>query len=321
MIARGRPGRLAVWLIPALVLAVVAACGSSDTSGTGRSTALAEVKPVAAGTRISAVATTSQIADFLKNVAGDRVTIVQLVAAGQDPHEFEPKPADIQRLNASTIIFKNGAGLESSFTRFLNNLPKSVPIIDLSQGVKLRREGKTVDAHIWHDPLNARLMVDTIRDALVKLDPPNAAIYQQNATAYDQQLTQLDAQIRRLIDAVPAPRRKLVSNHDAFGYFVARYGIAFVGSVIPGVDTNTEPSSQEVAALVKKIQAQHVCAIFTETSVNPKLEQQIAADAGVKVYSNLYGDTLGSPGSDGDTYLKMELSNATNMVAGMTQSC
>src|SRR6476646_8553292 len=129
MNARGRPERIAAWLIPDLMLALVAACSSTNAFGTGRSTPLADVKPVSAGTRLTAVATTSQIADFLKNIAGDRLTIVDLIAAGQDPHEFEPKPADIQRLNASSIVFKNGAGLESGFARFLNNVPKSVPII------------------------------------------------------------------------------------------------------------------------------------------------------------------------------------------------
>jgi zinc/manganese transport system substrate-binding protein/manganese/iron transport system substrate-binding protein len=318
------PRRCAVLLAGSLLIAgLLVACGSSNTSSTGRTTAPADVKPVAAGKMLTAVGTTTQIADFLKNVGGDRVKVVDLIAANQDPHEFEPKPADVQTLNGADIVFKNGVGLESNFAKFINNLPSSVPVIDLSRGVKLRRENgdKGDDPHIWHDPENAKIMVNNIRDALAARDPANAALYQQNALNYTEQLDQLDADIQKQVQAVPADKRKLVTNHDAFGYFVARYGIDFVGSVIPSLDTNSEPSAKDTEDLIKKIKAQHVCAIFTESSINPKLEQQIASDAGVKVYSNLYGDTLGPPGSDGDTYLKMEAGNARNMVAGMTQGC
>jgi ABC-type Zn uptake system ZnuABC Zn-binding protein ZnuA len=313
---RPRSAAFAVLLfcLPALV---ASACSKSDSGSTGRGTALADVKPVAAGRQLSVVGTTTQVTDFLRNVGGDRITVVSLVAANQDAHEFEPKPADVQKLNSAGIVFKNGAGLESGFVRFLNGVPSSIPIIDTSRGVALRTEGKTVDPHIWQDPQNATIMVDNIRDALAKRDPANAAVYRQNAAVYTQQLDQLDGEIRRQVDTVPPANRKLVTNHDAFSYYAARYGISVVGSVIPSLDTNSEPSAKDTEDLIKKIKAQHVCAIFTESSVNPKLEQQIAADAGVKIFSNLYGDSLGPPGSDGDTYLKAETTNTRNIVAGM----
>ncbi len=305
-------------LILLLIGLVATGCSKSDSSSTGRTTAPSNIKPVAAGKQLAVVGTTTQVADFLHNVGGDRITVVNLIAANQDAHEFEPKPADVQKLNSADIVFKNGAGLESGFVRFLNGVPAAIPIIDTSHGVTLRTEGKTVDPHIWHDPHNAKIMVGNIRDALVKRDPANAAVYQQNADAYGRQLDQLDAQIRGQISAVPEANRKLVTNHDAFGYYAARYGIAVVGAVIPSLDTNSEPSARDTEDLIKKIKAQHVCAIFTETSVNPKLEQQIAADAGVKIYSNLFGDALGPPGSDGDTYIRMEASNTSNIVAGLS---
>jgi len=314
-----RRGRTPLGAAMLLVALVVAACGGGDrASGSGRSTAPGDVKPVAAGKALAVVATTTQIADFLKNVGGGQITISTLVAAGQDPHEFEPKPADIQRLNAADIVFKNGAGLESGFVKFINNVPAATPVLDLARGLTLRKAGKTVDAHIWHDPLNAKIMVNAIGDALSKRDPANARIYQANAAAYVQEIDALQGEMQRQFDAVPAAKRQLVTNHDAFGYLVARFGITFVGAVIPSVDSNVEPNPQDTSALVKKIKAEHVCAIFTESSINPRLEQQIAADAGVKIYSNLYGDSLGPPGSDGDTYLKMEATNTRNMVAGMT---
>lgn len=309
--------------VPAAVLLFsgVVACGKSNAGSTGRTTAPGNVKPAATGKMLTAVGTTTQIADFLKNVGGNQIKVLGLVAANQDPHEFEPKPQDVQTLNSADIVFKNGIGLEANFAKFINGIPGSVPVTDVSRGVKLRKADKGDDPHIWHDPLNAKIMVNNIRDALSARDPSNAALYRQNAANYTQQLDQLDADLQKQIQAVPADKRKLISNHDAFGYFVARYGITFVGSVIPSLDTNAEPSAKDTEDLIKKIKDQHICAIFTESSINPKLEQRIASDAGVKVYSNLYGDTLGPPGSDGDTYLKMEASNGRNMIAGMRQSC
>lgn len=308
-------------LAVALLLVAASACSKTNAGSTGRTTPLAQVKPVAAGKQLSVTATTTQIADFASNVGGDKVSVFTLVAAGKDPHDFEPTPGDVTRLNGSDLIFKNGAGLESNFRKQLDSVPGAAPIIDTSTGVTLRTLNGGTDPHIWHDPLNAKIMVNNIRDALIKRDPVNASTYQANALAYTQQLDQLDADIRAQIDGVPQAKRKLVTNHDAFGYFTDRYGINFVGSIIPSLDTSSEPNAKDTENLIKKIKAQHVCAIFTETTVNPKLEQQIAAEAGVKVYSNLYGDTLGPPDSDGGTYLKMERSNTKNMVAGMSLSC
>jgi len=296
-------------------------CTASATGSTGRTTPLGDVKPAALSGALTAAATTTQIADFVSSVGGDRLTVVSLLAANQDPHEFEPKPEDVQRLNSAAIVFKNGVGLERHFAKVLDNLPETTPIVDTSRGVRLRQQEGEDDPHIWHDPRNAEVMVMNIRDALQRRDPANAAYYAGNTTRYLAQLDELDARIRQLIDAVPPSQRKLVTNHDAFGYFTDAYPITSVESVIPNGNTTAEPKPGDTEDLIRKIRAQHVCAIFTESSVNPKLEQQLAADAGVKVNSNLCGDTLGPQGSDGDSYLKMEESNALRMAAGMVEQC
>jgi ABC-type Zn uptake system ZnuABC Zn-binding protein ZnuA len=318
-----RRGLGAVLALVAVAGLFAAACGggADAASSSGRSTRLTAIQPVAAGKTLTVVATTTQLADFVRNVGGDQMTVVSLLGPNQDPHEFEPKPEDVQKLNGADIIFKNGVGLERHWAKILDNVPATVPIVDTSAGVKLRQQDGESDPHIWHNPPNAEVMVGNVRDGLSRRDPNNAATYQANAYAYDAQLTQLDASIRQQFTAVPAQDRKLVTNHDAFGYFVDAYGLDFLGSVIPSGDTTAEPKPGDIQKLVETLKDQHVCAIFTESSINPKLEQQLATDAGVAIYSNLYGDTLGPAGSDGSNYIDMENANTTNMIKGMTQTC
>ncbi len=152
---------------------------------------------------------------------------------------------------------------------------------------------------------------------LGKIDPAHRAVYRGNAARYVARLKAMDAANQRVMACLPQSDRKLVTNHDAFGYFAAHYGLHVVGSVIPSISTAAEPSAQNVAALIQKIEAEHVRAIFTESSLNPALEDQIAREAGVKTYATLYGDTLGAPGSPGATYIGMERWNARAIVAGL----
>ena len=160
-------------------------------------------------------------------------------------------------------------------------------------------------------------MVDNIALGLAKADQANATSYQANATQYKAQIDTMAIQIKAQLDTIPAANRKLVTNHDALGYFIEEFGLTFVGSVIPSMDSAAEPSAKEIQELVNKIKEQKVKAIFTETSINPKLAEQISQEAGVKIFSNLYGDSLGESGSEGDTYLKMMLSNTKNIVTGL----
>jgi zinc/manganese transport system substrate-binding protein/manganese/iron transport system substrate-binding protein len=298
-------------LLAVLPLLVAACAGSGASTGS-----------------VQALGTTTQIQDFLKIVGGDRVRVTGLLGPDADAHEYEPKAEDARKVAEARVIFSNGAGLEGSWLEDLTkNARTGTRVVDLSEGIETLK-GETrehgdhqdrgeKDPHIWFDPLNAKKMVQRIRDELIIADPAGADVYRRNTSAYERQLDELDQEIRRQIETIPAANRKLVSNHDTFGYYINRYGLTFVGSVIPSLSSDAQPSAAEVTKLVEAIRAQGVKAIFAERSINPKLSEQIAREAGVKVYATLYSDSLGPAGSDGDTYLKMMRFNTKTIVEGL----
>jgi zinc/manganese transport system substrate-binding protein len=169
------------------------------------------------------------------------------------------------------------------------------------------------DPHVWHNPANAKVMVDNIVDALSHADGSRADLFQANGEAYKTVLDDTNAEIRALIDEIPEENRKLVSTHDAFGYFVHAYGIGFIGAVIPGVSTDAEPSARDIAALSDLIERENVRAIFTEQTVDPRIAEQLARDTGVEIVYGLHSDSLGEPGSGEDTIHGMLLANATKI--------
>jgi zinc/manganese transport system substrate-binding protein/manganese/iron transport system substrate-binding protein len=173
------------------------------------------------------------------------------------------------------------------------------------------------DPHIWFSVSNAMTMTRNIRDAFIQVDPSHAAQYRSNTDTYLAKLTDLDNYIMDQIATIPPDQRKLVTNHDGFGYFIERYGLTFAGSIIPSMSTDAEPSAQDIAALINKIKAEHVKAIFLESSINPQLARTIGADAGVKVINTLYGDTLGDKGTPGETYEGMMRFNTDTIVAAL----
>jgi ABC-type Zn uptake system ZnuABC Zn-binding protein ZnuA len=220
-------------------------------------------------------------------------------------------------------VFTNGVGLEAWLEPLLTNVRPGTPVVKLGDqsGLQLLQgsgeEEAQGDPHVWQDPTNVQKLVIVIRDTLSTADPDGAPTYQANAAAYSEQLGQLDQWISQQIQTIPPDQRKLVTNHDAFMYYVNRYGLTFVGSVIPSLSTEAEPSAAETQQLVQRIADQHVRAIYTENTINPRLEQQIAQLAGVKVYSSLYGDALGAPGSPGGTYIDAMRFNTQQFVDGL----
>ena len=285
-------------LLLIMLLLAVAACApaSNGAAGTG-----------SAG-KIGVVASISIIGDMVKNVGGDRINVQILVPVGADPHTFDPTPADIKSLSQAQIIFVNGAGLESWLDKLVKNVAGDHPVIAVSKGIpslKGDEQEPEGDPHMWFDAGNAIHYVEQIRDGLSQIDPQGAAIYKANAEKYIAQLQELDGFIEAQIKTLPSESRKLVTNHDTFGYYAKRYGMEVAGTVFDGVTPEKEPSPQDIAMLVQKIKAQKIKAIFAENTINPKLAEQIAQEAGVKVVTNLYTDSLGAPGSDGDTYIKM----------------
>ncbi|WP_104136003.1 metal ABC transporter substrate-binding protein [Cryobacterium sp. Y62] len=299
------------------------------------------------------VATTTQVADFTRNVIGNAsgVDLTQLIQPNQSAHSYDPSAADLTALGAADVLVINGVGLEEWLDDAIAASGFDGVMIDADEGITISEVGagedhsedehadeeadahagedehahEDGDPHIWTDVHNAETIVQTITDGLVAADSDNAADFETNAAAYSAQLSALDDWIRTNVETVPESERLLVSNHDALGYFTAAYHIDYVGSVIPSFDDNAEPSAAEIDALVDAIQATGVTAVFSEASLSPKTAETIATEAGVTVYSGddaLYVDSLGPDDSAGDTYINAQLHNTTLMLGswGVTPS-
>jgi ABC-type Zn uptake system ZnuABC Zn-binding protein ZnuA len=275
------------------------------------------------------VATTTQLGDIAREVAGDDATIHQLLKANTDPHEYEPRPADVQASARAKLVIESGNGLDQWLPDIVKQAggdPVQVAIAPDHTPYKVAGEpeggedhaGSEFDPHWWHDPRNVESAVGVIRDELTKVAPGNAATYKANADAYLVKVKSLDTGIQSCMDQVPATERKLVTSHDAFNYFTKRYGITMIGAVIPSQTTEAQPSAGEIAKLAALVRREHVTAVFPESSLNPDLARTVARETGAKADYVLYGDTLGPQGSAGDTYLKMEAANADAMVKGFT---
>ena len=284
-----------------MAVVVLAAAGCTQT-------AIAKPPP---GT-IAVVATTTQMQDLVRNVGGGRVHVVGILRPNVDPHDFEPTPSTVVALTGAKLVVESGVGLDAWAGQLVASAGTSAPVFDAAAHLPIRGD----DPHWWGDPTLVERAATALARRLGEVDPGHRAAYARNGARYVRQVARMDAENRRLVATVPPADRKLVTNHDAFGYLAAHYGIRVVGSVFPALSTAAQPSAQDVASLIGRIRAQHVRAIFTESSLDPTLERQIAAEAGVHVYANLYGDTLGPPGSPGATYLGMERWNVRAMVAG-----
>ncbi len=267
------------------------------------------------------LATTTQVYDLARNVAGTAAHVDSILAANVDPHDYEPVPSDLKKIAAADVILENGVGLEQSWMiHLLQSKRRGVPVVEVSRGVHLlpgSKENPQGDPHVWFAVPNAALMATNIGEALATADPASAGYSRANVKRYVGQLDDLDKYISRQIATLPPSRRKLVTSHDALGYYVNRYGLKLVGAVIPSTTTEAQASAKHLAELVAQIRAEHVKAVFVESSVNPKLSEQIGREAGVRVVTNLYGDTLGPAGSDGDTYLKMMRHNTDLIVSSL----
>ncbi len=273
------------------------------------------------------LATTSIVADVVRNVAGDRATIETLLPLGSDPHAFELSPRDLVKLNEADLIFLNGASLEASLEPFLEQVDDPRKQISLSEGISLigaqeqesDHEDEHVgdfDPHVWMDPRNVLVWVENILSALVERDPANAVIYQANAQTYRQQLMELDAWIQDQVARVPPQSRLLVSDHMAFGYFARRYGFQQVGAIIPSVSSLAEPSAQELAALEDAILAQKVKAIFLGVGFNAALAERLAQDTGVQVVL-IYTGSLSDVSGPAATYLDYMRYNVLAIVSAL----
>ena len=292
-------------LAPLLIVSTVlaAACGD-DSSSDGAD----------GGGGLDVVATTSVVGDFAQQVGGDTITLTVIMKPNVDAHDYEPSPADIEALRAADVVIRNGAGLESWFDETIDASGTGATIVDASDGVTILDD----DPHIWHDPRNAVQMVTNITEAFVTADPDGATGYQARSDAFVGEIRALDAEIEAELATIAVPR--LVTNHDAFGYYIERYGLEFVGSVIPSFDSSAELSASALSDLVEAIEEQGVKAVFAESSLPGDAARTIAEEAGVTVVTGddaLYGDSLGPADSDAATYLTMMRHNTETIASNL----
>jgi ABC-type Zn uptake system ZnuABC Zn-binding protein ZnuA len=265
----------------------------------------------AAGGSAVAVATTTQIGDWARIVAGSAVSVHQILRPNTDPHEYEPRAADVEATSGAKVVFENGDRLDQWMHKVISSAGGHPKVVDLSRGLPVELDD---DPHWWHDARNAEAAVLAIRDALERAAPDKAETFRRNAAAYLRTLRTLDRTIAACFARVPAAERKLVTNHDAFGYFAHRYGLRIVGAVIPSLTTAAQPSAGETARLIALVRREHVRAIFPESSINARLARTIARATGASASHKLYGDTLGS----GLTYVQTERANADSIIRGLT---
>jgi ABC-type Zn uptake system ZnuABC Zn-binding protein ZnuA len=257
-----------------------------------------------------------QLQDFAREVGRDRVDVKGILGPEADPHEYEPRPSDADALAAARVVLENGANLDGWLDDLLDNAGGDARRVNATEGIPLlptEEEGFPGDPHVWHDPDNAKRMVDAVAGGLAAADPAGRAMYERNADRYQDRIDAMAARIRAGFAAVPRDRRKLVTSHDAFGYFARAYGIDVVGTVLSSPASDAEPSASRVRDLIARIRRERVRAIFTEEALDPGLERQVAREAGVVVNASLYADVLGEPGTPENRYIDAEIANARAM--------
>ncbi|CAM3341701.1 metal ABC transporter substrate-binding protein [Polaromonas hydrogenivorans] len=280
-----------------------------------------------AADKLPVVASFSILGDLVRVVGGERVSVTTLVGPDEDAHVFEPRPADAKAIVQSRLLVVNGLGFEPWAQKLAQSAGYKGQTVTASQGVKPRamaaekghdnkgRQHEETDPHAWQNPDNVVLYVRNISAALSKADPAGSAVYQANTDAYVKDLQTLDAWAKAQFTAIPAARRKVITSHDAFGYFAAQYQVKFLAP--QGVSTDAEPGAKEVAQLIRQIQREKIRAVFVENMSNPRLLAQLGKDAGVTVGPALYVDALSATGSPADSYLKLMRHNVTQLALGM----
>ncbi len=270
------------------------------------------------------------LADIVRNVAGDRMSVDALIPLGVDPHSFEPTPQDVRRVADSKIFVINGAGFEAFLDSLLKNAGGTRTMIEASEGLTPREpqegehpEGEEEhvedehaegDPHFWLDPNNVVKYVENIRDGLTAVDPAGKDAYAANAASYITKLNELDAWIKQQVEQIPAERRLLVTNHESLGYFADRYGFRIVGAVVPSISSAASPSAQQLAALADQIRAAGAPALFLEAGANAQLAEQVARETGIKVVTGLLTDSITEQDGKTPGYLDMMRYNVETIV-------
>ena len=296
---------------------------------------LASTVPALAAEPVKVVATFSILGDLVRNVGGELVTVTTLVGPNGDTHVYQPTPADAKAIASAALVVENGLHFEGWIDRLIRASGYKGEVLIASKGVKTRTmveeeeiasAGKSApsspqvitDPHAWQDLRNGQICVRNIAKGLAEVDPAHADNYRANAEAYIRKLAELDAWVRQEMGGVPKAKRKVITTHDAFGYFSAAYGVQFLAP--EGISTESEPTASGIAKLIRQIKREHIKALFIENMTDPRLLQQLAREADAHVGGEIYSDALSEPGGPADTYIKMFQHNVPALKAAMLEN-
>jgi zinc/manganese transport system substrate-binding protein len=271
--------------------------------------------PLRAEERLNVVASFSILADFVGNVGGDKVNVASLVGPNGDIHVFAPAPSDAKTIGAVKLLIINGLGLEGWLPRLVQSSGSKATIVIASNGITPLKHGSDADPHAWQSVANAKIYVANIRDALAAADTADAQGFSANAGRYLAKLDALDAEVRAEVAKIPPERRKVISTHNAFGYFANAYGIEFIAP--SGVSTENEPSARDIAAIIRQIKAEKIPAVFLENISDDRLIRRIAAETGAKVGGTLYSDSLTGEKGPAPTYIDLVRHNIKALTSAL----
>jgi zinc/manganese transport system substrate-binding protein len=276
---------------------------------------MAAAPPLRAEERLNVVASFSILGDFVRNVGGDRVNVSTLVGPNGDVHVYAPAPADAKKIADAKLLVINGLGLEGWLPRLLQASGSKAPIVTATRGIAPLKLGSNADPHAWQSVVDARIYVANIRDALDTADPADAEVFRKQAQAYLTKLDALDREVREAIAKIPQGRRKVISTHDAFGYFASAYGIDFIAP--EGVSTESEASARDIADIITQVRGQKIPAVFLENISDPRLMRRIAAETGASIGGTLYSDSLTDEKGDAPTYIDMVRHNIRTLTGAL----
>jgi len=277
--------------------------------------------------KVKVIASFSILGDMVKNVGGDRVAVTTLVGPNGDAHVYQPTPAAAKAVGGANLVVVNGLGFEGWMDRLIQTSGYKGPIVVASRGIKPRemtteeeeehgaKHEPKIDPHAWQNLSNGRIYVENIAKGLSSVDPAGAAIYKANTDAYEAKLADLDQWVKAEFAAIPEAKHRMITSHDALGYFGAAYGITILSSM--GVSTESEPSAGDIARLIKQIRGEKITAVFIENVTDPRLMEQVAKESGATLGGELYSDALSNPGEAAPTYIDMFKNNVTKIVAAM----
>jgi zinc/manganese transport system substrate-binding protein len=277
--------------------------------------AVIAVNPLKAQDKTNVIASFSILGDFARNVGGDRVNVTTLVGANGDVHVYTPAPADAKKIADAKLVIINGLGLEGWLPRLVQSSGSKAAIVTASNGIAPRKLGSDADPHAWQSVANAKIYAANIRDVLIAADAAGMETYRANAEAYLAKLDTLDREVSEAIAQIPLARRKVISTHDAFGYFAAAYGIAFIAP--QGVSTESEPSARDIAAIITQIRTGKIPAVFLENISDSRLMRRISAETGAKIGGTLYSDSLTGENGDAPTYIDMVRHNIKALTSAL----